>query len=162
MNRARAAATHLLGTVAGRLVALELERVVEVLPMLAIDAVPGGPPGLLGFADLGGEPLPVLSLRVLFGAPAPAPHPAQRIAICRREGLDLGLVLDEAHGLDSVARLRSPTVDDRIVAVEVVKAVGVAQGRLCFVLAPEVVAEWLTRVLAPPPLASPSGQGGAP
>jgi chemotaxis signal transduction protein len=153
-GRARARATHLLGSVAGRLVAIELAPVVEVIPMLAIDEVPGGPAGLLGFADLSGEPVPVLSLRTLFGLPAEAQDPAHQIAICRREGRTFGLVLDEAHGLETLTALRSPTVDDRIVALEVVKAVGITGGRLAFVLEPEVVVDWLTRVLAPSPLVS--------
>jgi chemotaxis signal transduction protein len=144
----------MLGAVDGRLVALELAALVEVLPMLAVVPVPGGPLGLVGFADLGGEPVPVLSLRALFGLPPGEADPTHRIALCRREGRLFGLVLDEAIALGSVAQLRSPTADDRIVAVEVVKAVGIAHGRLCFVLEPRVVVEWLTRVVAPSLLAT--------
>jgi chemotaxis signal transduction protein len=157
--KAAAKRSHLIGSVGGRVVALELEHLAEVIPMLAIDPVPGGPAGLAGFIGLEGEPVPVFDLRTLFGLPRGDATLEQRIAIATPSGRPVGLIFDEVSGLGAVEACRSPRVEDKIVALEVVKAIGLSDGRVSVVLDPRVAVEWLTRFLAP---AAPSVEGGAP
>jgi chemotaxis signal transduction protein len=152
VRTARVRSTHLIGRVGERLVALELPLVEQVLPMLRIDPCPGGPPALLGFATIAAEPVAVLGLRALFGL-RPVEELAgvdQRVALCAWNGRRVGLALDHADGLGRPDALRSPTVEDRIVAVEVVRQVGVLGGRLCLVLDPAVAIDWLTRSMTTP------------
>jgi chemotaxis signal transduction protein len=139
---------HLIGSVASRLVALELEHVSEVLPMLPIDPLPRGPSGLAGFVGLEGEPIPVFSLRVLFGLERAGADPQQRIVVCACSDRLVGLVVDDVAGLGEVSSCRSPTVADRIVALEVIKAIGLVEGVVCVLLDPRVVVDWLTGFLA--------------
>jgi chemotaxis signal transduction protein len=159
--RAVARRPHLIGSVAGRLVALELEHVSEVLPMLPVDPVPGGPSGLAGFVGLEGEPVPVFSLRVLFGLERAGADPRQRIVVCASSSRPVGLVVDDVAGLGEVSSCRSPTVEDRIVALEVVKAIGLVADGVCVLLEPRVVVEWLTGFLAGA-RPSPAPEAGAP
>jgi chemotaxis signal transduction protein len=144
--------SHLIGRVGERLVALGLEPIAQVLPMLRVEPCPGGPAALLGFANIGGEPVAALAVRTLFGLPPadPATLADQRLVLCRRGSRTIGLVLDEVLSLDSPTALRSPAVEDRIVAVEVVREVGVLGGRVCVVLDPTVAIDWLTRVIDAP------------
>jgi chemotaxis signal transduction protein len=153
--KARTKSAHLLGAVGGRLVALELPHVKQVLAMMLVEPCPGGPKALLGFANLGGEPVPVLALRVLFGLREveDAFHAVdQRLVVCVHRGRQIGLVLDEIEGLGEATALRAPSVDDRIVAVEVVRGIGLVGDRLCVVVDPAVAIDWLTRVIDVPAL----------
>ena len=52
--------------------ALPLGRVRRVVRALALSPLPGAAAELLGLAEFGGEPLPVLDLALLVGAPAGA------------------------------------------------------------------------------------------
>ncbi len=49
--------------------ALPLDRVRRVVRALPVHPLPGAPPVLLGLAEYGGEPLPVLDLARLLAAP---------------------------------------------------------------------------------------------
>lgn len=160
MSRGRKGGSHLVGRVGERVVALELPLVRQVLPMLTVDPCPGGPAALLGFANLGGAPVAVLAVRALFGLPAPDPLEAvdHRLVVCARGGHDVALLVDDVAGLATPSALRSPAVEDRIVAVDVVRQVGVLDGRLCLVLDPGVAIDWLTRTLDLP---SPEPAGSA-
>jgi purine-binding chemotaxis protein CheW len=138
-----------LGTVGERLVAIELAHVRQVIPMIFIESCPGGPKALVGFANLAGEPVPVLTVRTLFGLPDAADAVEQVIVVCSHRSRAVGLVVDAVTGLGRPEAARSPTIDDRIVAVEVVKSIGLAGDRLCVVLDHAVAVDWLTRVLEP-------------
>src|SRR3954466_10419390 len=97
--KARTKISHLIGAVGGRLVALELPNVSQVLPMLLVEPCPGGPRALLGFANLGGEAIPVLAVRTLFGLRELDPESSetafqavdQRLVVCLRGGRRVGL-----------------------------------------------------------------------
>ena len=138
---------HVLGEVGGRRVALALDEVESVLPMLALEPVPGGPAALLGVANLGGEPVPVLTLRGLFGLAHDPDDLDHRIVVCRLGERRLGLCVDAVHDLGVPSNLRAPTAADRLVAMEVVRAFGVCEGNVCAVLDPRIAAEWLARTL---------------
>jgi purine-binding chemotaxis protein CheW len=61
--------SHLLVRAGDQVCALPLGAVRRVVRALAIHPLPGAAPELCGLAELGGEPLPVLDLAQLLGAP---------------------------------------------------------------------------------------------
>ena len=69
-TRGEAPATerYLLVQAGDRLCALPLARVRRVVRALQVCPLPGSAPELLGLAEYGGEPLPVLDLAALVGA----------------------------------------------------------------------------------------------
>jgi len=137
----------LLGLVGGQRIALVLTSVKQVLPMIELSEMPGGPSGLAGFANLGTEPVPVLRLRTLFGLDEAAQDIDHRIVLCSVDSRRVGLIVDEATGLGHPENLRSPSIEDRLVALEVVLGVGIYEGEICLLLDPTVAIDWLTRTL---------------
>jgi len=78
--------------------ALETRYVREVLRQVETTVVPGAPPALVGVAPCGGEPLPIVDLRRLFGIAAPPleGNKAPWIAVIGEARAELGLCIDEA------------------------------------------------------------------
>ncbi len=74
------AATHLLVRAGELVCALPLAAVRRVVRALPVHPLPGAAPELAGLAEFGGEPLPVLDLARLAGAP-PAATPAFPVTI---------------------------------------------------------------------------------
>lgn len=116
------------------------------------DLHPGGPAALVGFANLEGSPLPILRLRALFGLPEPEDDLDHHVVVCGRGATQVGLALDKAIGLGALEALRSPTVEDHLVAADVVKAVGLYEGSICVVIDAAVAVEWLTQTVDLPVL----------
>jgi purine-binding chemotaxis protein CheW len=122
-----------------RVCALPLARVRRVVRALPFTPLPGSAPELLGLAEFGGEPLPVLDLVLLIGAApgAAAALPVTVVVVAGREGETevAGLAADAA--LD-VAEVPTPTtgrghalvletlVDERPVSVLDLAAIGQA------------------------------------
>jgi chemotaxis signal transduction protein len=75
-----------------RLCALPLARVRRVVRALAVTPLPGSAPELLGLAEFGGEPLPVLDLARLVGA-VPDPAAALPVTVVVLAGRDGGTEL---------------------------------------------------------------------
>jgi purine-binding chemotaxis protein CheW len=65
--------------------ALPLDRVQRVVRALAVHPLPGAAAELLGLAEFAGEPLPVLDLGRLVGAP-PGANPAAPVTVVARVG----------------------------------------------------------------------------
>ncbi len=61
--------------------ALPLERVVEVVRVVAIRPVPHGPAWLVGVIDRRGQALPIMDMRVRLGLPALPPRLDTRIIV---------------------------------------------------------------------------------
>lgn len=79
--------------------ALPLQRVIEVLRLVAIRPVPEGPAWLVGVIDRRGQALPIMDLRVRLGLPPLPPRLETRIIVtdvgdAQGEYL-LGLLADE-------------------------------------------------------------------
>jgi purine-binding chemotaxis protein CheW len=129
--------TWVVGSLASHRVALPLAFVEEVLPMLALEQA-GGPAALLGWAQLDGEPIPVVSLRALVGWPPPEDDLDHRIVIGSAGGRRVGLVLDDVLELGEAESVRPPTVEGVPLAMEVVHGVGMVGGALCLLLEPEI------------------------
>ena len=80
--------------------AIEAAQVSEVLPLIAIKALPRAPPGVAGLINLRGVPVPVFDLSLLaLGRPAP-PRLSTRIVVVRYYAPDgvprsLGLIAEQ-------------------------------------------------------------------
>lgn len=87
--------------------AVPLQRVRRVIPTPRVHPLPGASDIVSGLAEVEGDPLVILDLRQLVGAPqgAPAEHPVTLIvqAGSPSEGEILGLSVDEAG---DITRLR--------------------------------------------------------
>ncbi len=106
-----AGAAHLIVDVAGTPCALPQADIREILPLPRLYAPPtvGGP--VAGLLDLGGEPVPVVDLAVLFGLrdAAGADDPYRHIVLARAR--PLGLLVDRALDVVTVARGSLKPVD---------------------------------------------------
>lgn len=96
-------AAHLIVDVAGTPCALPQAEIREILPLPRLHAPPtvGGP--VAGLLNLGGEPVPVVDLAVLFGlrAESGADDPYRHVILAR--GRPLGLLVDRALDVVTVA-----------------------------------------------------------
>ena len=97
--------SYLIVRVAGRLLALPVDHVAEVLRFPALEAGTAGHAGaaLLGFATLRGALVPVLGLGALLGFENNLLDvTAARVVSARVDGLPVALVVDEVIGVRSV------------------------------------------------------------
>jgi len=99
-RRAPAAARDelVLVTTAGVEHALPAERVLEVLPMVALTPVPTAPRWLAGVLDLRGTAVAVIDLRERLGLPAPEPGLDAQILVVEHAGARSGLLVDGVGG----------------------------------------------------------------
>jgi chemotaxis-related protein WspB len=80
--------------------AIEAAQVSEVLPLIAIKALPRAPPGVAGLVNLRGAPVPIIDLSALaLGRSAP-PRLSTRIVVVRYDTPDgvarpLGLIAEQ-------------------------------------------------------------------
>jgi chemotaxis signal transduction protein len=147
----------LLVSVAGQRLLLDLRLVDRVLPMLAVEPAHGAPPALLGWADLGGRPVPILALRPLLGLPHPADDVDHRIVVCAHPEGAVGLVADEVLGPCAPSAERPATLEDRALAADVVRGVAIVPGGPALVLELRPALRWLAALS---PDAAPAIGGG--
>ncbi len=93
-------AGHLLVRVGEQICAVPVAAVRRVVRALTVHPLPGARPELSGLAEFGGEPLPVLDLGRLIGAPI-GPHPLFPVTLVvwsrTPDGREtIGLAADEA------------------------------------------------------------------
>jgi purine-binding chemotaxis protein CheW len=89
------------------LYALPREAVREILPLPRLWRPPGAPASLAGMLNLGGDAVPVLSLRALFQIPGEqAPNPYQHILLLHGLGETLGLLTDQASDVIYVEKAK--------------------------------------------------------
>jgi purine-binding chemotaxis protein CheW len=102
--------------------ALPLERVRRVVRALKVHPLPGAAPELLGLAEFAGEPLPVLDLASLIGAPPGGAGTAPVtviVAAGRRGGTELvGLAAEAALDIAMAPADGLPGGDRGLVAGE--------------------------------------------
>lgn len=101
--RRGAAGRWLTVDVAGRRLGLPLDAVREVVRSAWLEPVPGGARALAGLLDLRGEPIEVVALRAVVGAPPLDDDLDARIVVVRAGDRAAGLEVDQAHGLVDVA-----------------------------------------------------------
>ena len=97
-------------TLAGYRFAVEVRHAREVVVLDEYTIVPLAPDHLLGVANLRGDIMPLVDIGPLLGrAPAPA-GPEARALVVEREGIRVGLLIDEVLGIESLDG--SPSADD--------------------------------------------------
>ncbi len=114
--------------------ALPLDRIAEVLRMVAVTPLPGTSDPVAGVIDLRGRVIPVLDLRIRLGVPALTPDLRTPILVARDGDRVVGLIADEVVGMLGVPAgdLHGPESLGRT-TVEI-DAVARADGRLILIL----------------------------
>ena len=95
------ASVHLVARVGGKLLALTLPHVVEVMRPLAVAGLEGAPACVRGAAVVRGGPVPVIDGRALLGEP-PGALPAARWIALRLGARRAVLAVDEVIGTRAV------------------------------------------------------------
>lgn len=83
----------------GRRYALPLTRVVRSLRVVAITALPGAPPAVLGIIDLGGSLTPIIDLRLKFGHPPREVRLSDHLVVARTARRPVALLVDDTLGV---------------------------------------------------------------
>ncbi len=88
----------------GHAIAIPVERVVEILPVVEMAAVPDAPPYVVGMMNCRGRLIPVvdLAVRLRLSAPRP-PHPLAHVLVVRLQDGPLGCLVDQVVDVSSVA-----------------------------------------------------------
>ncbi|HEY9469023.1 MAG TPA: chemotaxis protein CheW [Propionibacteriaceae bacterium] len=89
-----------------------LDEVVEVLPALATTALPGAPETVSGVIDLRGALVPVLDLRRRLGLPTRPPDCEDHVVVCDVRPRRVGIWVDRAEDVVTVASRDLVPVDD--------------------------------------------------
>ena len=111
---------YVVFNVGGTEYAVPILTVSEVVRPLKITPVPNVPEWVLGVANLRGDIISVVDLRVFFGQPAPENLPSNRMLVVHspNEDITTGLIVDRASGIYDIPldQIRSPSaqVDDKV------------------------------------------------
>lgn len=121
----------LLLSAGDRLAAVDARQVRRILRALPTVPLPGAQPELLGLAEYGGEPLPVLDLAQLIGA-KPGPPPSFPVTVVVWVGPPsrpelVGLAADAALDLVRIPQEQVVPVGEGLVAGEVALPQGTAE-----------------------------------
>ena len=115
--------------------ALEINRVVEVLPRQGVLPIPNLPEFFAGIIDLRGLVVPVLDLRKRFRLD-PEPGSMERVIIIRKKKERIGVLVDEVMevlSFDSSTLSAPPSIFAGI-GSEYLKGIGKTDGRMIMVL----------------------------
>lgn len=121
----------LLLSAGDRLAAVDARQVRRILRALPTVPLPGAQPELLGLAEYGGEPLPVLDVAQLIGA-KPGPPASFPVTVVVRAGPSsqqelVGLAADAAVDLVLIPEERVVPLGEGLVAGEVALPQGTAE-----------------------------------
>ncbi|WP_263261342.1 chemotaxis protein CheW [Pseudomonas sp. RIT-PI-S] len=96
-----------------------MTEVAEVLPEPRMTRIPGVKPWVLGVANLRGRLLPVMNLSGYFGATLSSHRRQRRVLVIDHDDLFIGLLVDEAPGLQhfpptDLATVRPENLDEAL------------------------------------------------
>lgn len=88
----------------------------EILPMPQVTPVPGSQPWMLGVANVRGNLLPVVDLKLFLEGERTVLHESQRILVVRQPGGDVAVTIDELYGQRSfqIEQQLPPDTDDSL------------------------------------------------
>jgi chemotaxis signal transduction protein len=92
---------------------IELADVAEVLPPIQVTPVPGAPPFFSGVVNVHGEIRPVADLKHLLGIKTAGYGNLARVILLRKQGREMGLIVDRVEQIRSVASGNLPAGGDR-------------------------------------------------
>jgi twitching motility protein PilI len=81
-----------------RRLASSYDEVIEILPLPQVTAVPGAQPWLLGVANVRGNLMPVVDLRLFLEGVRTVLHEGQRVLVVRQPGGHVAVAIDELFG----------------------------------------------------------------
>ncbi|MDQ3038954.1 MAG: chemotaxis protein CheW [Pseudomonadota bacterium] len=84
--------------VGGRHLASGFDEVVEILTVPTITPVPGAQPWMLGVANVRGNLLPIVDLKLFLEGERTVMHESQRMLLVRQQGGDVAVLIDELFG----------------------------------------------------------------
>jgi len=135
-SRANAERNLVAFEVAGVAYAVDIQRVREIVRPLSVVALPHLPPAVVGVVDHRGDVVPIVDLRLRFGAPFAAHTKDLRWLFVTREARLLGLVVDrvlEVFGAVESATREAPDLGSGY-AQRAIRGACTHAGRLLFVL----------------------------
>lgn len=83
---------------------LPIFAVQEVIKAMPFAKLPSAPPLVAGVINLRGRVTPLLQLRELLDVPRSSEHDDSFIIICRRRGIQMGLIIDRVHTMYRVTQ----------------------------------------------------------
>ncbi len=83
---------------------VNVEYVIEVLHLMALDALPAAAPDVLGLMTLRDTIMPVIDLRLRFGLPDAPLHVSTPIVAVQTANGPLGIVVDDADDVELVTK----------------------------------------------------------
>lgn len=86
--------------VSARSLALPVTHVREILRLPELTRVPNAPRPVAGIMNLRGHVLPVVDTQALLGLPCVLPTDASRVLVFLFDNREVGLIVDEANGLE--------------------------------------------------------------
>jgi purine-binding chemotaxis protein CheW len=107
----------------GRRFAVELARVERVLRMVALEAVPQGPPIVEGVFNLQGTVVPVINLRRRLRLPERAPKASDHLLVVRSARRTLALLVDAVENIITVDARRLTAPDAIVPGLEFVRGI---------------------------------------
>src|SRR5687767_10360715 len=82
--------------------AVELEYLVEVVPLLALTQIPGTPPFIAGISNVRGRILSIVDLKRFFDLPQRGLTELDRVLVVRHGKMEIGILADALIGSRSV------------------------------------------------------------
>lgn len=148
--------------VGGVAYAIDIQRVREITRPMPLVALPHLPPGVVGVVDHRGDVVPVVDLRLCFGAPHVATDRDVRWIVVTRNARLLGLVVDRVTAVLGAAdaAAREPPAIGAGQRDRGIKAACSFGGRLVFVLDVDAVAAVADEVSLPAATEPPRAERG--
>lgn len=84
--------------IGGQHLASGFDEVVEILPMPALTSLPGGQPWLLGLANVRGDLMPVVDLRMFLQGERTVMHEGQQMMVVVQPGGNVAVTIDAMFG----------------------------------------------------------------
>ncbi len=82
---------------------IELTAIKRVLPLSAVEAVPGSPAYVVGLMNLAGQSIPIIDLSLRMGMPRHKPYSLNNpILLCHHQHQQAGIVVDEILDLADI------------------------------------------------------------
>jgi twitching motility protein PilI len=91
------------------------DEVVEILPLPPVTPVPGAQPWMLGVANVRGNLLPVVDLKLFLEGERTVVHEGQRVLVVRQSGGNVAVTIDELYGqrtFNDSHRAEAPDAND--------------------------------------------------
>ena len=135
--------------IGGREHALAVERVVEVLRMVAATRLPDAPPWVVGVINVRGRVIPLIDVRARLGAPGLEPETSTSVIVVQTDEVAAGLVVDEVVEVVAVRRDAIQRPDQVTAAARALAGVARHGDRLILLLDPERICEGSTDLRLP-------------